>query len=164
MNPKTAPITLAPQYRRALRTYRPVVLYFAHPHCYACEFAGPIFRATAEAYKDRAEFYMLNTAESPRHPKVSGTPTVLCYCNGKLLRKLKGFDSAETLNNVFIALLGKARAKPVPRRPQRDLQWLRQPLGSLRTVPRAHQLLAHRSAKTSKPSSPVSADGCTNQN
>ncbi|MGE8096784.1 thioredoxin family protein [Pseudomonas fluorescens] len=164
MNPKTSPISLAPQYRRALRTYRPVVLYFGHPHCYACGFAGPIFLAAAEAYKDRAEFYMLNTAECPRHPKVSGTPTVLCYCNGKLLKKLKGFDSAETLNNVFIALFGKARVKPAIRKSQRDLPWLRQTLGSLHTVPRAHQLLSHRVAKTSILSLPTTANEYTHQN
>ncbi|RON08758.1 thiol reductase thioredoxin [Pseudomonas brassicacearum] len=162
MSPTTH--SLAPQYLRALRTYRPVVLYFSNPHCYACEFAGPIFRATAEAYKDRAEIYMLNTGESPRHPKVSGTPTVLFYRNGKLLKKLKGFENAEALNDVFASLIGKARAKPVPRRPLRDLPWLRQTFDTLLTVPRAHQLLAHRSPKTSRPSPPVFADDCSNQN
>ncbi len=137
---------LAPQYRRALRTYRPVVLYFGHPHCCACEFARPIFRATAEAYKDRAEFYMLNTGECPFHPEVKGTPTVLFYRNGKLLKKLKGFESAEALNAVFSSLIGKARAKPVTRKPPRDLPWLRHTLGTLRTAPRARQLLVHRAA------------------
>lgn len=146
MNPKTSPISLAPQYRRALKTYRPVVLYFGHPHCYACGFAGPIFLAAAEAYKDRAEFYMLNTADSPRHPKVSGTPTVLFYLNGKLLKKLKGFESAEALVAVFASLIGKARCKSVVRKPRHNLQWLRQTLGTLRTVPRAHRLIDRRAA------------------
>ncbi|MCU1752068.1 thioredoxin family protein [Pseudomonas sp. 6D_7.1_Bac1] len=141
---------LAPQYRRALKTYRPVVLYFGNQHCYACEVAGPIFRATAKAYKDRAEIYMLNTGESPRHPEVTGTPTVLFYRDARLLKKLKGFENAEALEAVFTRLIGKARRTSVVRKPRHDLSWLRQTLGTLRTVARAHQLLAHRATVISK--------------
>ncbi|TVT86117.1 co-chaperone YbbN [Pseudomonas sp. H3(2019)] len=148
MSPTTH--SLAPQYRRALRTYRLVVLYFGSQYCCACEFAGPKFRATAEAYKDRAESYMLNTGESPRHPEVSGTPTVLFYRNGKLLKKLKGFESAEALNAVFASLIGKARRKSVVRKPRHDLSWLRHTLGTLRTVPRAHRLVDRRATVISK--------------
>ncbi|MFJ2364104.1 thioredoxin family protein [Pseudomonas sp. NPDC087697] len=144
MSPTTH--SLAPQYLRALRTYRPVVLYFSNPQCYACEFAGPIFRATAETYKDRAEIYMLNTGESLRHPKVSGTPTVLFYRNGKLLKKLKGFEDAEALNDVFASIVGKARRKSVVCKPRHDLSWLRHTLGTLSTFPRAHRLVVRRAA------------------
>ncbi|MBU6960800.1 thioredoxin family protein [Pseudomonas sp. CVAP len=144
MSPTTH--SLAPQYLRALRTYRPVVLYFSNPHCYACEFAGPIFRETAEAYKDRADCYMLNTTECPPHPEVRGTPTVLFYRNGKLLKKLKGFENVEALNDVFASLIGKARRKFVVREPRHDLSWLQHTLGTLRTVPRAHRLVDRRAA------------------
>jgi thiol-disulfide isomerase/thioredoxin len=34
---------LPPTYRKALKTWRPVILYFANEHCPACEWAGPIF-------------------------------------------------------------------------------------------------------------------------
>ncbi|ROM93832.1 co-chaperone YbbN [Pseudomonas brassicacearum] len=146
----STPHSLAPQYLRALRNYRPVVLYFGHPHCCACEFAGPIFRETAEAYKDRADCYMLNTAECPRHPEVRGTPTLLFYRNGKLLKKLKGFEDAQALNAVFASLIGKARHKSVVRKPHHDLSWLRHTLGTLRTVPRAHRLVDRRAAVISK--------------
>lgn len=146
MNPKTSPIALAPQYRKALRTYRPVVMYFGSPHCPACEFSGPIFRETAEAHKDRAEIYMLNTRESPRHPEVTGTPTVLFYVNGKLAQKLKGFGSKEMLKEVFARHIGRIRPKPVARKPRHDLPWLRQTLKTLCTAPRAYRINARKNA------------------
>lgn len=142
--------SLAPQYLRALRTYRTVVLYFGSRSCCACEFAGPSFCATAEAYKDRADCYMLDTAECPRHPEVRGTPTVLFYRNGKLLKKLKGFEDAQALNAVFASLIGKARHKSVARKPHHDLSWLQRTLGTLRTVPRAHRLVDRRATIISK--------------
>lgn len=79
MSSKIARKTLAPVYRKALKTWRPVILYFGSEHCPACEMAGPVFRQIAEPYRHHAQIYMLTTSESPRHPDVTGTPTVLFY-------------------------------------------------------------------------------------
>ena len=63
----TTPFAALPAtYRKALKTWRPVILYFANEHCPACEWAGPIFRQIAEPYRLRANIYMLNTSQSPR--------------------------------------------------------------------------------------------------
>ena len=52
---------------------------------------------------------MLNTSESPRHPDVTGTPTVLFYKDGKLLKKLKGIGTEQTLQEDFARHIGKVK-------------------------------------------------------
>ncbi len=134
-------VALAPTYRKALKTWRPVILYFGNQHCPACEEAGPIFRAIAEAYRHRADIYMLNTTESPRHPDVTGTPTVLFYKDGKLLKKLKGIASQQTLETDFAEHIGKVKPRYEARKPRHDLAWLRRTLRGLCTVTRARSLV-----------------------
>lgn len=130
--------TLPPVYRKALKTWRPVILYFANEHCPACEWAGPIFRQTADPYRHRANVYMLDTSQSPRHPLVTGTPTVLFYRNGKLLKKLKGIGTEQTLAEDFVRYVGKTKAPAAPgRKSEHDLVWLLRALRSLCMVGRA---------------------------
>lgn len=124
-------------YRKALKTWRPVILYFANEHCPACEWAGPVFREVAEPYRLRANIYMLNTSQSPRHPLVTGTPTVLFYKDGKLLKRLKGIGTEETLAQDFAQHIGKIKAPAPARKRPHDLAWLRQTLRTLRTITRA---------------------------
>ncbi|MFJ7794219.1 thioredoxin family protein [Pseudomonas sp. NPDC096950] len=140
MTSTTPPMALAPTYRKALKTWRPVILYFGNQHCPACEFAGPVFREIAEAYRHRADIYMLNTSESPRHPNVTGTPTVLFYKDGKLVKKLKGIGTPQTLVADFVAHIGKVKPRNVARKPRHDLKWLRRTLRGLCTVARARQV------------------------
>lgn len=141
MTSTTPQTALAPTYRKALKTWRPVILYFGNEHCPACEYAGPVFRAIAESFRHRADIYMLNTSESPRHPNVTGTPTVLFYKDGKLLKKLKGIGTEETLAADFAAHIGKVQPKVVARKPSHDLAWLRRTLRRLCTVARARTLI-----------------------
>ncbi|WP_283180469.1 thioredoxin family protein [Pseudomonas svalbardensis] len=144
MSSITTPAPLAPVYRKALKTWRPVILYFGSQHCPACEMAEPIFRQIAEPYRHHAQIYMLNTSESPRHPNVTGTPTVLFYKDGKLLKKLKGIGTEQTLQEDFARHIGKVKPATVNRKQVHDLAWLRQTLRRLRTVPRATRQLNRR--------------------
>ena len=144
MSSKIARKALAPVYRKALRTWRPVILYFGSQHCPACETAGPIFREIGERYRHHANIYMLSTSESPRHPNVTGTPTVLFYKDGKLLKKLKGIGTEQTLQEDFARHIGKVKPAMGKRKPVHDLAWLRQTLRRLRTVPRATGQLRRR--------------------
>ena len=140
MSSKIARKALAPVYRKALRTWRPVILYFGSQHCPACETAGPIFREIGERYRHHANIYMLNTSESPRHPDVTGTPTVLFYKDGKLLKKLKGIGTEQTLQEDFARHIGKVKPRYTARKPSHDLAWLHQTLRTLCTLPRARQV------------------------
>ncbi|MHC8372312.1 thioredoxin domain-containing protein [Pseudomonas sp. MDT1-85] len=141
MNSTAPHSTLPPTYRKALKTWRPVILYFGNQHCPACETAGPIFRQIGERYRHHANIYMLNTSESPRHPDVTGTPTVLFYKEGKLLKKLKGIGTRETLEENFKKHIGKLRPKQIARKPRHDLPWLQKTFSTLCTAPRARELL-----------------------
>ena len=142
MSSMTTHPTMAAVYRKALKTWRPVILYFGSQHCPACEMAGPIFRQIAEPYRHHAQIYMLNTGESPRHPEVTGTPTVLFYKDGKLLKKLKGIGTRETLEEDFKKHIGKLRPKQqIARKPRHDLPWLQKTFSTLCTAPRARELL-----------------------
>jgi len=140
MNSTSPHSTLPPIYRKALKTWRPVILYFGSQHCPACETAGPVFRQIAEPYRHHAQIYMLNTSESPRHPDVTGTPTVLFYKEGKLLKKLKGIGTEQTLQEDFARHIGKVKPRYTARKPSHDLAWLHQTLRTLCTVPRARQV------------------------
>jgi len=137
MNASNTTFSLAPVYRKALKTWRPVILYFANEHCPACEWAGPVFRRIAEPYRLRANVYMLDTSQSPRHPNVTGTPTVLFYKGGRLIKKLEGIGTEETLARDFAAHIGKTKAPVAARKRTHDLAWLRRTLRTLRTVPLA---------------------------
>lgn len=131
-------------YRKALKTWRPVVFYFGHPQCYACGMADPLFCKVAETFEDRAVIYKLSTDQSPRHPEVTGTPTVLFYKDGKLRRKLKGIGDPTSFVQTFAELVGRTK----PRRPSmsrhHDVRWLRQQIRSLCTARRAPALLRLR--------------------
>ncbi|MFJ7281773.1 thioredoxin family protein [Pseudomonas sp. NPDC099000] len=144
MRSATGQNTLAPVYRKALKTWRPVILYFGSQHCPACEMAGPIFRQIAETYRHHAHIYMLDTAQSPRHPNVTGTPTVLFYKEGKLQKKLKGIGTEETLKEDFARHIGKVKPARVKRKPTHNLAWLRQTFRRLCTVPRSTRRLNRR--------------------
>jgi thioredoxin 1 len=137
-----SPHPLDPAYRKALNTWRPVILYFGNQHCPACEMAEPVFREVAGKYKNHACIYVLDTSKSPRHPEVKGTPTVLFYKEGKLLTKLKGIGTPETLEEHFKKHIGKLKPKRVARKPRRDLPWLQKTLRTLCTAPRARGLLS----------------------
>lgn len=141
MNSTTPFAALPPTYRKALKTWRPVILYFANEHCPACERAGPIFRQIAEPYRQRANIYMLNTSESPRHPQVTGTPTVLFYKDGRLVKKLMGIGTEEALAADVARHIGRTKAPTVLRKQRHDLNWLRRTLRNLCNVPRARRVL-----------------------
>ncbi len=100
MSSTTHLASLAPVYRKALKTWRPVILFFGNEDCPACESAEPVFREVAQRYRHHANIYVLNTGKSPRHPNVTGTPTVLFFKDGRLLKKLKGIALGRRWNRI----------------------------------------------------------------
>ena len=100
----TATIANAEDYQRVLSTSRPVFLLFVSAHCPACTEAGPLFERVAAKYPNVLSM-VLDCAQTPRHPEVTGTPTGLVYVNGELKEKLKGFgpleDQAQLVEDTF---------------------------------------------------------------
>lgn len=86
----TSRISSAKAFERVLNTPRPVFLLFVSEHCPACAEAGPLFELHAWKHP-RVVSLVLDCAHTPRHPDVTGTPTLLIYLNGALVEKFKGF-------------------------------------------------------------------------
>ena len=128
---------LPPTYRKVLKARRLVVLYFFNEHCAACVFSSPVFLEIAKPFRAWMDIFMLDTAQSCRHPDVTGTPTVLFYKEGVLVKKLKGIGTEESLRHNFTQHLGKTRHCAATRKPSHDLNWLRHTLRTLCTVHRA---------------------------
>ncbi|MCH4902051.1 MULTISPECIES: co-chaperone YbbN [Pseudomonas] len=129
--------TLHPAYRKVLKGWRPVILYFYSEHCGACTYASPVFREIAEPYRLRANIYMLEAEKSPNISHVDGFPTVLFFQDGKLRKKLKGIGDERSLHEHFAEHIGKVKAPATCRKPRHTLSWLHHTLSTLCTIPRA---------------------------
>jgi thioredoxin 1 len=103
----TAVIADAKAYQQVLKAHKTVFMLFVSQHCPACGTAGPLFERVARQYGRTVKSLVLDTAQTPRHPEVTGTPTLLVFQNGKMINKLKGFDE-KTLRETF----AKTRISP----------------------------------------------------
>ncbi|WP_421552548.1 thioredoxin family protein [Pseudomonas yamanorum] len=103
----TAVIADAMAYQQVLKSHKTVFMLFVSQHCPACGEAGPLFERFARKYSRTVKSLVLDTAETPRHPEVTGTPTLLVFQNGEMINKLKGFDE-KTLRETF----AKTRVNP----------------------------------------------------
>lgn len=90
----TQKISNAKQFRRVLNTPRPVFILFISNHCHACVSAAPLFELIASRHPWIVSM-VLNCAKTPRHPSVTGTPTLLIYLNGVLMDVFKGFGPVQ---------------------------------------------------------------------
>ena len=103
----TAVIADAKAYQQVLKAHKTVFMLFVSQHCPACGEAGPLFERIAGKYASSVKSLVLDTAQTPRHPEVTGTPTLLVFQNGEMVEKLKGFDE-KTLSQTF----AKTRISP----------------------------------------------------
>lgn len=94
MGVATSRISSAKAFERLLNTPRPVFILFVSEHCPACVQAGPLFELHAWKHP-RVVSLVVDCAHTPRHPDVTGTPTLLIYLNGALVEKFKGFGPLE---------------------------------------------------------------------
>ncbi|WP_017527996.1 thioredoxin family protein [Pseudomonas fluorescens] len=109
-----ATIANAEDYQRVLNTPHPVFLLFASEYCPACPEAVELFERVAARYPNVVSL-VLDCAKTPRHPEVSGTPTLLIYLNGQLQKKLKGFGDYEGQAKRLISTFKRyatAKSKP----------------------------------------------------
>ena len=97
-------IPSAKAFERLLNTPRPVFVLFVSEHCPACAQAGTLFEQAAWTHPWIVSV-VLDCAHTPRHPDVTGTPTLLIYLKGSLVEKLKGFgpleEQAQCVKEIF---------------------------------------------------------------
>lgn len=100
----TRKIADAKAFQRILNTPRPVFILFVSEHCPACGDSGPLFELAAWKHPWIVSL-VVDCAHTPRHPDVTGTPTLLIYWDGVLKEKLKGFgrreDQAQVVEATF---------------------------------------------------------------
>ncbi len=139
MSSMTTHTTMAAVYRKALKNLAPGDPVFRQPTLSRLRNGrAGFFRQIAEPYRHHAQIYMLNTGESPRHPDVTGTPTVLFYKEGKLLKKLKGIGTRETLEENFKkSTSASSGPNRLPANPATTCRGCRKTFSTLCTAPRA---------------------------
>ena len=83
-------IANAEDYQRVLSTSHPVFMLFVSQHCAACAGSAPLFKRIAGKYPSVVSL-ILDCARTPRHPEVTGTPTLLVFRDGALKEKINSF-------------------------------------------------------------------------
>ncbi len=84
-----ASIANAEEFQQALSTSRPVFMLFVSEHCGACIYSAPLFELIAGKYPSVVSL-VLDCANTPRHPEVTATPTLLVFLDGSLKERFAG--------------------------------------------------------------------------
>lgn len=103
MGAATRTISSAKDFQRVLNTPRPVFILFVSEHCPACASAVPLFEKVAWQHPWIVRM-VLDCAHTPRHPDVTGTPTLLVYERGNRVELHKGFGPVEEQQQFVHAL------------------------------------------------------------
>ncbi|MGY2288629.1 thioredoxin family protein [Pseudomonas sp. SDO528_S397] len=98
-------IATAEAYQHALASHHTLFMLFVSQHCPACAESGPLFERIGAAHAKAVKSMVLDTAQTPRHEAVTGTPTLLIFRNGQMVEKMKGFgpweSQEQTVNDLF---------------------------------------------------------------
>ena len=85
-------------------TSKPVVVKVWATRCHHCKTLEPIYNASAEELKDKADFYQLNAEDNMvlvRSLKIMGVPTLLFYQHGVLIAKKAGLRSQKAISKIL---------------------------------------------------------------
>jgi thioredoxin 1 len=83
---------------------KPVVIEVWASWCHNCKTLEPIFNASAEELKDKAEFYKLKADDNRdlvKSLKIMGVPTLLFYKHGVLIAKKPGVRSQKSIIKIL---------------------------------------------------------------
>lgn len=108
----TATITNAEEYEKVLSTSHPVFLLFVSARCPACADTGPLFERIAARHPDIVSL-VLDCANTPQHPHVKGTPTLLVYVMGELMEIIEGFDPIKDQEKTVEELFDRYVQRPL---------------------------------------------------
>ena len=83
---------------------KPVVIEVWASWCHNCKTLEPIYNASAEELKDKAEFYKLKADDNrdlTKSLKIMGVPTLLFYKHGVLIAKKPGVRSQKSISKIL---------------------------------------------------------------
>jgi thioredoxin 1 len=87
-----------------------MLVYFWAPWCGHCKLFSPTFEEVAAEMAEKVRFAKLNCDEQTSAAvqcKVTGTPTVIIYLDGKEVDRIVGGQSKEALKEFIKKRLGK---------------------------------------------------------
>ena len=83
---------------------KPVVIEVWASWCHNCKTLDPIYNASAEELKDRADFFKLKADDNmdlTKSLKIMGVPTLLFYKHGVLISKKPGVRSQKSITKIL---------------------------------------------------------------
>lgn len=83
---------------------KPVVIEVWASWCHNCKTLDPIYKASAEELKDKADFYRLKADDNidlAKSLKIMGVPTLLFYSYGILIAKKAGVRSQKSIGKIL---------------------------------------------------------------
>jgi thiol-disulfide isomerase/thioredoxin len=91
------------------------VFIFWKPQCAECVKSVPVAEKIAVVRKSQLKAYSMNTAENPetvQKLQIEAVPVILVYSEGKMVARLDGVQTEQSLEKVLVPLLGLPYAAP----------------------------------------------------
>ncbi len=88
--------------KEVLRSEKPVLVDFFAPWCGPCQMFAPIFKATANTYKDKVKFAKINVENAPLTSSqfgIQSVPSLLLFKDGKVAASHLGALDEATLKS-----------------------------------------------------------------
>lgn len=91
---------------------KPVVVEVWATRCHHCKTLEPIYKASANEHKDKADFYQLKVDDNMslvKSLKIMGVPTLLFYRHGVLISKMAGVTSQKSISKILDPMYSYSR-------------------------------------------------------
>lgn len=102
----TQPVVLTSlsQFREVAAEPGPVVVDFSAPGCGPCRRLAPLLDELAARYDGRVRVALVDVADAPEIAEVCrirGTPTLLAFKGGEVVRQMVGFGARAPVEKLF---------------------------------------------------------------
>jgi len=98
---------------KVLKSKTLVLVNFWHEQCPWCKILDPIYNEVSEEYSGRMRFARFNVLKSDENREIAirygimSTPTLMFFCDGRLIEGVIGFMPKEHLRHVIEDVMGK---------------------------------------------------------
>ncbi len=101
---------------QVIKSKEPVLVDFWHDACVWCKRLDPELREVAKEFSGKLKFAKLNVLSSEdnnmvgRKYGVMGTPTLILFCNGRVIQELVGYRPKDRLRRELQDMVGNYQA------------------------------------------------------